>query len=64
MMTAAPPPPREDEEEEDNDDNNHPVPQYVVPAHICGSTFSVWTFHQAKSNNFLNLSVMLQGNKN
>jgi len=63
MMTAAPPPKEEEEEEEANDDDNHPMQQYVVPAHISGSTFSVWIFHQAKNNNFFNPSVMFQGNK-
>ena len=43
--------------------NNHLVPKYVVPAHICGSKFTVWIFHQAKNNIFLNMSVMFQGNK-
>lgn len=46
-MTAAPPP-EEEEEEEYNDDDNHPVQKNVVLAHICGSTFSLWIFHQAK----------------
>lgn len=40
------------EEEDDDDNNNHPVQKYVVVAHVCGVTFSLWIFHQAKNNNF------------
>jgi hypothetical protein len=45
-MMKVPPPP------DDDDDDNHPVKKYVSLAHICGSTISLLTFHQATKCSF------------